>query len=85
MEELDAIVAAAPQRVSQATTLEELEVIDAELLGKRSKLTEVQRSIGSLPPEDKPRVGQAVQQARAALNEIIGSRRDGGGECAARA
>jgi phenylalanyl-tRNA synthetase alpha chain len=75
MQELDAIVAAAPDRVAQATTLEELEAIDAELLGKRSKLTEVQRSIGSLPPEEKPQVGQAVQKARAALGEIIGSRR----------
>jgi phenylalanyl-tRNA synthetase alpha chain len=75
MEELDAIVAAAPERVRQATNLEELEAIDAELLGKRSKLTEVQRSIGSLPPEDKPKVGQAVQKARAALSEIVGARR----------
>jgi phenylalanyl-tRNA synthetase alpha chain len=75
MEELEAIVAAAPDRVGTVATLEELESLDAELLGKKSKLTELQRSIGSLPNDEKPRVGQAIQAARARLSELIGSRR----------
>ncbi len=75
MKELDAVVASAPEMVGKATTLEELDAVDAELLGKRSKLTEIQRSIGSLPAEEKPAVGQAVQIARSQLVEIIASRR----------
>lgn len=75
MEELESVVASAPDRVASAMTLEELEAIDAELLGKRSKLSELQRSIAGLPPEEKPRVGQALQAARAQLQSVVAERR----------
>ncbi len=75
MEELETVVATAPELVAAARTLEELETLDADLLGKRSKLMELQRSIGGLPPEEKPRVGQALQSARARLEAVFAARR----------
>jgi len=75
MEELEAIAAGAPQRAASVTDLEELEALDSELLGKRSKLSELQRTIGTLPPDQKPVVGQAIQAARAAITAALDSRR----------
>src|SRR5690606_11683189 len=75
MEELEEIVAAAPAEAASAESLEELDKVEAELLGKRSVLSEMQRSIGSLPPEQKPVVGQAIQRARSALVAAIEERR----------
>jgi phenylalanyl-tRNA synthetase alpha chain len=75
MEELEMVVATAPEMVAAARTLEELEALDADLLGKRSKLMELQRSIGGLPPEEKPRVGQALQSARARIESVFSARR----------
>lgn len=75
MEELESVVASAPALVAAAATLDELEALDAELLGKRSKLLELQRSIGSLAPEEKPKVGQAIQSARARIEAVFAARR----------
>lgn len=75
MEELETVVATAPELVAAARTLEELETLDSDLLGKRSKLMELQRSIGGLPPEEKPRVGQALQAARARIEAVFAARR----------
>lgn len=55
--------------------MEELEAIDAELLGRKSALSELQRSIGSLPPEQKPAVGRAVSDARREFTHLLASRR----------
>lgn len=72
---LEETIAAAEEQVAAASTLDELAKLDSELLGKRSVLAEVQRSIGSLAPEDKPRAGQAVQAARSRLSSLIERRR----------
>jgi phenylalanyl-tRNA synthetase alpha chain len=75
MERLDSIVEEAPGRIAGATSLEELERLDAELLGRRSVLAEVQKSIGTLDPEERPAAGQAVQRARSVLSDLVGRRR----------
>jgi len=72
---LEEIVASAASRVEGAESIEELEVVDAELLGRRSLIAEIQRSIGSLPDDEKPRVGQAIQNARTELSALVENRR----------
>ncbi len=75
MEELDQIVAAAPAQLSAARSLDELEAVETELVGRQSKLAELQRGIGKLSNEEKPVVGRAIQTARAAIVPLIESRR----------
>ena len=75
MERLEHALATAPERLEAAATLDELDALEAELIGKRSVLSEMQRSIGSLPPEEKPRVGQAVTEARRRLTDLLSTRR----------
>jgi phenylalanyl-tRNA synthetase alpha chain len=75
MEELDQIVATAPRRISAAESLDELEAVEAELIGRQSRLAEVQRGIGKLSNEEKPVVGRALQEARSAMQPLIDARR----------
>lgn len=83
MQELDNIVQSAPARLAESETLDELDLLEAELVGKQSKLAELQRGIGKLSQEDKPLVGKALQEARAALTAAITGRRQILGRAAA--
>lgn len=75
MQELEQVVAGAPERIAAATGLQELEELEADLIGRRSVLALVQRDVGSLPAEERPAAGQAVQAAKATLTELLASRR----------
>ncbi|EAX48263.1 phenylalanyl-tRNA synthetase, alpha subunit [Thermosinus carboxydivorans Nor1] len=58
-------------RVSDMETLHELRV---KYLGKKGSLTAVLRSMGSLSPEMRPRIGQIVNEIREELEQIIASK-----------
>ena len=75
MEELNSVVQSAPQRVSGTDTLEELEAVEADLIGRSSVLAELQRGMGKLSHDQKPVVGKALQTARAQLTALIAERR----------
>lgn len=45
----------------------ELEQLRVAYLGKKGKLTEVLKSVGKLPPEDRPVIGQKVNAVKSAL------------------
>lgn len=75
MEELEQIVATAPTRIAAAESLDALEAVEAELIGRQSRLAELQRGIGKLSNEEKPVVGRALQEARSAMQPLIDARR----------
>ncbi len=59
-----------------ATTLDELEAAQVEVIGRKSRFSTIQRSLGSLAPEDRKRVGHAANAARAALQGALAARRE---------
>ena len=61
--------------VAAASSIEELDAARSGVLGRRSRFTEVQRSLGSLPTEDRPRVGQRANEVRDAIEAAIEARR----------
>ncbi|MEX0756819.1 MAG: phenylalanine--tRNA ligase subunit alpha [Acidimicrobiia bacterium] len=75
MQELDSVVASAPQKIAATTGLEELEELEAELVGRRSVLASIQRDIGALPPAERPAAGQAIQSAKSTLTDLLSTRR----------
>ena len=50
---------------------EELEALRIRYLGKKGKLTELLRSMGSCPPEERPAMGMKVNGLRSFLEERI--------------
>ena len=76
MENLAALMEEAPGLVEGTTSLEGLDALQNELLGRRSLLAGLQRRIGRMPAEERPRVGRAIQQARGVFADLIATRKD---------
>ena len=60
------------ERVKDA---KELEALRVKFLGKKGLLTELLRSMGSLPKEDRPRMGQVANQVRESVESSLGNAR----------
>ena len=74
-QQLKALLAEAEAAVAaaiDATTVEDLRV---RYLGKKGLLTEQLKSLGGLPPEERPRVGAFVNRAKELLQEKISARK----------
>ena len=59
-----------------ATTLEQLDEAVTALVGRRGSLQQVQRSLGSLPPEQRRSVGRQVNEARHRVQQVEAARRE---------
>ena len=73
--DLDGLIAEAGKLVADADSMDALEGVRVELLGKKGRLTAVLKSIGSLPKEEKPAAGQAVNKAKIAVQALVDERR----------
>lgn len=62
--------------IAAASELGELENIRLACLGKKGQLTAVLRQMGSMPPQERPRLGQLANAVRDALEEALASRRE---------
>ncbi len=66
-EKLQEIQKACFEKLGQAQTMDMLNDIRVEFLGKKGALTEVLKSMKDVAPEDRPMVGQMVNETRAAI------------------
>jgi phenylalanyl-tRNA synthetase alpha chain len=74
-QQLTQLVAEAEAAVAQAADVTLVEDIRVRYLGKKGMLTEQLKTLGKLPPEERPRVGALVNQAKEALQEKLVARR----------
>jgi phenylalanyl-tRNA synthetase alpha chain len=72
---LDAERARGLETIEAASTIEELDAARSAIFGRRSRFTQIQRSLGSVPKPDRARVGQAANDIRDALNAALIRRR----------
>ena len=75
MEDLDAILGSAPERIDAAPGLTELDALESELLGRRSLITEQRRGLGKLDPSLRPAVGARLNDAARQLKALLDGRR----------
>ena len=64
---LDQIKADALAQIQGADALEKLNEVRVNVLGKKGALTAVLKSMKDVAPEDRPMVGQLVNEARAKI------------------
>jgi phenylalanyl-tRNA synthetase alpha chain len=72
---LDLAINDAPDEVADASSLSELEVVEARLLGKDSRVGQVRRSMGQLDNELKPKVGAKLNEASGRIGDLLASRK----------
>ena len=62
-------------RLEAATSLAELDDVQNDALGRTALLTELQKKLGSLPPEDRKGAGQALNATRQRVQAALAARR----------
>ncbi len=75
MQGLTELVKQAELAVVQAKDLTDLDQVRVQYLGKKGLLTDYLKQLGDLPPEARPKVGQAVNQAKQVIQEQLEARR----------
>ena len=70
-EKLEAIKAQALAKIDEAKDLDALNDIKVAVLGKKGELTAVLKSMKDVAPEERPMVGQMVNEARAVIEEKL--------------
>lgn len=63
------------ERIAKVQTLDDLRALESELLGKRSRLTELRQGVKSLSVDLRPKVGQALNAARETITDALAQRR----------
>ena len=70
-EQLEKIKAEALAKIEASDALEKLNDIRVAYLGKKGELTSVLKSMKDVAPEERPKVGQMVNDARALIEEKL--------------
>lgn len=70
-ERLDAIKSAAKSKIEGAQASRVLEELRVEYLGKKGEITSLMKQMGSLTPEERPKFGQLVNEARAFVEGLL--------------
>tara|TARA_R110000868_G_scaffold84822_6_gene238995 strand:- start:69714 stop:70697 length:984 start_codon:yes stop_codon:yes gene_type:complete len=70
MQHLDDIIQQAKSDIACVTDLNQLQQIRAQYLGKKGKVTDLMKSLGDVSAEEKPKLGQAINQAKQQIQQF---------------
>ena len=70
-EKLEQIKAEAVSKIQEADVPEKLNDVRVKFLGKKGELTAVLKGMKDVAPEERPKVGQLVNDTRAAIEELL--------------
>src|SRR5258706_6068007 len=73
--DLDSLSVSTRAAVEAAPDVASLDGLELEVLGKKGRLTEILRGIGSLPVEERPKVGAVANVVRASIEQVFAERR----------
>ena len=62
-------------QLEQASSADEIQDLKVKYLGKKGKVTSLLKTLGSLPPEKRPAVGQLVNKLRDEIEEQLSIRK----------
>ncbi|WP_143872427.1 phenylalanine--tRNA ligase subunit alpha [Catenovulum sediminis] len=73
---LDGIVASAEEAIAAANDIIALDEIRVQYLGKKGQFTEQMKQLGKLPAEEKPKAGQAINQAKQQVQALLNDKKE---------
>ena len=74
-QEISQLQAQTLERIQAAATLEELESVRVEVLGRKGSLTQFSKTFGKLQPEERAAAGKVLNTAREALESALDSKK----------
>jgi phenylalanyl-tRNA synthetase alpha chain len=75
MGDIQQLLAQAQAEIAGCNSTAELDAVELRYLGKKGALSALLRQIGSLPPDQRPTFGQAVNRARQQIEQWLEARR----------
>jgi len=76
LEKLNGVKQRFEEKLAHLEGMNDLEELRIAFTGKKGELTELLRSMGSLSPEDRPKMGQKVNELRNEIEEAINAKRE---------
>lgn len=73
--ELEIIEKNFAERLSGAASSDELQQVKVAFLGKKGSLTSFLKKLGSLPTEERPAAGEAINSLRDAMEQRLASKK----------
>ncbi len=73
---LDEILQQAKAAIEGAADPAALDAVRVEYLGKKGKITDLLKSLGQLPPEERKVAGQTINQAKQQVQGVLNQRRE---------
>ncbi len=70
-EQLDQIKKNIEESINDAQNIKSIEEVKVKFLGKKGELTAILKTMGTLPAEERPKVGQIVNDVRIYAEELI--------------
>ncbi|NTV78532.1 MAG: phenylalanine--tRNA ligase subunit alpha [Clostridiales bacterium] len=70
-EQLEKIKEEALRQIKESDALEKLNDVRVNILGKKGELTSVLKSLKDVAPEDRPKVGQLVNETREEIEKVL--------------
>ncbi len=71
MKDLDKLVKQAQATIEQANDIATMEQIRVDYLGKKGSITSMMRELGKVSAEERPKLGQVINQAKQHVQHII--------------
>ena len=76
LQKLEGVKTRFEQSLASVNDLAGLEELRVQFAGKKGELTEILRSMGSLAPEDRPKMGQKVNELRNLIEDAIANKKE---------
>lgn len=74
-EKLQVIVSQAQEAVDSVDELSQLDEIRVQFLGKKGQLTDIMKTLGQLSPEERPKAGQMINEAKQQVQGILNAKK----------
>jgi len=75
MENLEALTQQALAAVSEAQDVAALDQVRVQFLGKKGEITSLMKNLGSVAPEDRPKMGAIINEAKDQVENAISQRK----------
>jgi len=76
MSDLENLANQAEDATNTASTIEELAQVQAQFLGKKSKLVEAKKALGTLPDEYRASAGKEINELKDRIEQLISGRKE---------
>ncbi len=75
LDQLETLRSAAPDQIAGAASLADLDDVESVTVGKRSPIAEARRRLATVPTENRPAVGKAINDVAKEIGTLIEGRR----------